>query len=67
MDDGENDVLAFMTFRQCHWTQTYSTNLLERLKAEINRPTDVVGIFPNEGAITPLGRARMLEQNDEWA
>jgi len=67
MDEAENDVLAFMTFPRAHWPQIYSTNPLERLNAEIKRRTNVVGIFPNDAAITRLVGAMMLEQNDEWA
>jgi len=67
MDDAEHDVLTFMTFPWAHWAQIYSTNLLERLNAEIKRRTDVVGIFPNYASITRLVGAMMLEQNDEWS
>lgn len=66
MDGAEADVLAFMTFPKAHRTQIHSTNPLERLNAEIKRRTDVVGIFPNEAAITRLVGALLLEQNDEW-
>lgn len=67
MDEAETDVLAYMTFPQQHRTKLHSTNPLERLNGEIKRRTDVVGIFPNEAAITRLVGAILLEQNDEWA
>jgi putative transposase len=65
-DTYEADVLAFMSFPKAHRVQIHSTNPLERLNAEIKRRTDVVGIFPNEPAITRLAGALLLEQNDEW-
>jgi transposase-like protein len=67
MDDAEADVLAYMGFPAQHRVKLHSTNPLERLNGEIKRRSEVVGIFPNEAAVTRLIGALLLEQNDEWA
>ncbi len=67
MDEAETDVLAFMSFPKDHRPKIHSTNPLERLNGEIKRRTEVIGIFPNEDAITRLVGALLLEQNDEWS
>ena len=56
-----------MTFPKEHRLKLHSTNPIERLNGEIKRRTEVVGIFPNEAAITRLIGAILMEQSDEWA
>ena len=66
MHEAREDVLAFRQFPKPHWRKIWSTNLLERVNEEIKRRTRVVGIFPNDAAITRLVGAVLLEQHEHW-
>ncbi len=56
-----------MNFRREHRAKLHITNPIGRLSGEIKRRDDVVGIFPNDPAITRLVGAILLEQSDEGA
>ena len=66
MHEAREDVLAFRPFPKEHWRKIWSTNLLERVNEEIKRRTRVVGIFPNDAAISRLVEAVLLEQHEHW-
>ena len=65
--EAKTDVTAFSAFPVGHWRKIWSTNPLERVNKEIKHRTNVVGIFPNEAAVTRLAGAVLLEIHDEWA
>jgi putative transposase len=66
MDNAKAEVLAFTAFPRSHWPKIWSTNPLERVNKEIKRRARVVGIFPNEAAVTRLVGAVLHDMHDEW-
>jgi transposase-like protein len=66
MEAARKDVLAFLHFAQDQWGTIWSINPLKRLNLVIKRRTNVVGIFPNDTAITWLMGSQLLAQQEEW-
>ena len=54
-------MLAHMAFLEEHWAQIASTNPLDRVNKEIDRRSQLIGLFPNNAAIVRLARALLGE------
>lgn len=66
IEEADEEILPFDSFRQAHWRQIYRTNPLARLNKELKRRSAGVGIFPNRAAVLRLGSALLAAQTDEW-
>jgi len=49
-----------------HRRRLRTSNMLERLNEEINRRTQVAGLFPNEGSVLRLVSAVLMEISEDW-
>jgi putative transposase len=59
--------MAYIGAPAQHRAKIHPSNPIERLKGEIKRRSDVVGIFRNEAAVIKRIGALQFEQNDESA
>jgi putative transposase len=66
LEEAEADVTAYAGFPRAHHKKIASTNPLERVHLEIKRRANVVGIFPDDGAVVRLVGAVIIEQHDDW-
>jgi transposase-like protein len=66
VEENLEETLSFYRFPRQHHKHLKSTNMLERLNAEIKRRTQVVRIFPNAQSCLRLIRALAAETHENW-
>ena len=66
LEDGLEDAIAVLRLPEKYRKRLRTTNMLERLNAEIRRRERVIRIFPNERSAWRLLGAYLIEQHEDW-
>ena len=66
LDRNVTEGLTIFNLPAGHRRRLRTSNMLERLNEEINRRTQVAGLFPNEGSALRLVSAVLMEINEDW-
>jgi len=60
------DLGNYRAFPKSHWKRLRTTNMVERVNAEIKRRSKAVGAFPSENSVIRLIGSIMMDINEEW-
>jgi len=60
------DLGNYRDFPVYHWRRIRTTNMVERVNAEIKRRTKVVGAFPSCESLLRLVGSILMDTNEEW-
>jgi transposase-like protein len=60
------DVGNYRDFPIEHWKRIRTTNMVERVNAEIKRRTKVVAAFPSPGSLMRLVGSILIDINEDW-
>ena len=60
------DVGNYRAFPTEHWKRIRTTNMIERVNAEIKRRTKVVAAFPSSESLLRLIGSILIDKNEDW-
>ena len=60
------DVANYRSFPKEHWKRIRTTNMVERINAEIKRRTKTVGAFPSRDSLIRLVASILIDMNEDW-
>ena len=60
------DVGNYRDFPTDHWKRIMTTNMVERVNAEIKRRTKVVAAFPSRESLLRLIGSTLIDLNEDW-